>query len=504
MKISLKYKTIVPFLYVIYWFLPPVMHSYVQAQQIDQVLHSEFAVRYIEAFNSGDTQALADLSREIYTADYLSSLGGPVPAAWFRMELFRTYGPLVIEYTDTHTTPPIIWTRGNISDGWIGHQLYLSKSKEKKIIRHSIWRPRPVPYPNTSLSVSQVAEKMKQYLHLMSDAGHFSGSVTISFRGNEVLNDSWGYDGQYPPTLITHKTRFHIASVTKLFTITALLQFVEEGIITLEDKIGKWIPNYPQPYRDSVTIRHLLTHTSGIELDDDVEYLNEIRVANTATDLLRAQIRSIEKQVPPFPSSSEYDYTSEGVDLLGIIMEHASGKLWTDIVQERILKPAGMKYTRFSVPETEGMWALGKTSLNPDLQTTSPGALRSALDVLPIVAKPSSGIWSTAEDLNLFMNAVINNKLLSSAWTDSLLTPYLETGELEKYGIKSWIGMGAQGEDLWGIRTVGHGGVVPGYSAAIEYLPEKAWLLTVVSNTGEATGFLVFQKFLELVGHFDD
>lgn len=72
---------------------------------------------------------------------------------------------------------------------------------------------------------------------------------------------------------------------------------------------------------------------------------------------------------------------------------------------------------------------------------------------------------------------------------------------MPKYGIRTWIGLGAQGEDLWDNRTVGHGGVVPGYSAAIEYLPATGWLLTVVTNTGEATGFLVFQRFLELVAN---
>ena len=455
--------------------------------------------RYVDAFNSGDPAAFAAVLEEIYSPRFLAELGGASAAAWERLELLRTYGPLAHEYVDTLAAPPIVWTRGRLSGGWVGHQLYLSDGPDPEVTRHSVWRARPVPYPDVPLTESQVAASMRGYLQELSDAGHFSGSVTISHRGEPLLDDSWGLDGRSTPAPITQATRFHIASVTKLLTITALLQLAEEGVVTLDDPIAAWIPGYPPPYRDSVRIRHLLTHTSGIELDDDVDYLDETRVARTAADLLQAQVRHIADREPRFAPGSEYDYTSEGIDLVGVIIERATGRPWTDIVRERVLDPAGMNLTRFAVPVGEGGWALGRTSLNADLQTTTPGALRAALDVLPAVAKPSSGIWSTAGDLHRFMRALVDHRLLGPAWTDSLLTPHLETGELPKYGIRSWVGLGAQGEDLWGVRTVGHGGVVPGYSAAIEYLPEKGWLLTVVSNTGEATGFVVFQRFLELV-----
>ncbi|MGK2963595.1 MAG: serine hydrolase domain-containing protein [Gemmatimonadaceae bacterium] len=469
------------------------------AEQDDPVRQVEMVHRYVDAFNTGEPAALAAVLERMYSAVFLAAIGGADAAAWERLELRRTYGPLAHEYVDTLARPPIVWTRGTVSRGWVGHQLYLSDGPDSKVTRHSIWRPRPVAYPDLSLGESQVAESMRIYLQELSDADHFSGSVTISHQGRPVLDGSWGLDGQSAPRPITPDTRFHIASVTKLLTITALLQLAEAGVVTLDDPIGRWIPEYPQPYRDSVRIRHLLTHTSGIELDDDAEYLAKIRVARTAADLLQAQVQHIANRKPPFPPGSEYDYTSEGIDLLGVIIERATDRPWTDNVRERVLQPAGMHRTRFTVPADEGGWALGKTSLNADLQTTTPGALRPALEILPVVAKPSSGIWSTADDLHRYMRALLDYRLLGPAWTDSLLTPHRQTGELPKYGIRSWVGLGVQGEDLWGIRTLGHGGVVPGYSAAIEYVPDNGWLLAVVSNTGEATGFLVFQRFLELV-----
>jgi CubicO group peptidase (beta-lactamase class C family) len=456
---------------------------------------------YVEAFNSGRPETLAAVLERLYAPAFLAAFGGAQAAAWDRLELFRTYGPVELHDVDTMATPAIIWTRGRVSRGWVGHQFHLAETGERQVTRHSVWRARPMPYPRVSLTPAEVADSMRQYLDELSATGLFSGSVVMSQHGSRALGGSWGSDGQVAEAPVTPGTRFHTASVTKLFTATALLQLVEAGRVGLGDPIGRWIPEYPVPYRDSVRVRHLLTHTSGIELDDATNYLAAIRTARTAADLLQAQTRHIADRPAPFPPGSEYDYTSEGIDLAGVIIERATRRAWTDIVHDRVLVPAGMQRTRFAVPREEGEWALGRTSLSPDLQNTIPGSLRPALEVLPVVARPSAGIWSTAEDLHCFMRSLLEHRLLGAAWTDSLLTPQLQTGALPKYGIDGWVGLGAQGEDLWGTRTVGHGGVVPGYSAAIEYVPHNGWLLTVVSSTGEATAFLVFQRFLELVAH---
>lgn len=462
--------------------------------------HVAMVRRFVTAFNTGDAERLGRLLAELYSPSFFASFGDTAAAGAVRLDLFRTYGPLAISHVDTTASPPIVWSRGIVSGGWVGHQLYLDDSTQKAV-RHTTWRARPVPYPARELTAALVADSMREYLDRLARAGLFSGSVVLSRNGQRYVSHSWGSNGQLNPSPVTDQTRFHTASITKMLTVTAFLQLVQAGRVDLMDPIGKWIPEYPAPYRDSVLIRHLLTHTSGIELDDNAEYLGDIRVARNASGLLAAQIRYIAEQRPRFASGSEYDYTSEGIDLLGVIIERATGRPWTQVVDTSVLKPAGMTATRFSVPRDEGDWALGRTSLTGDLETASAGELRSALEVLPAVAKPSSGVWSTAEDLHRFMRALLDHRLLSAAWTDSLLTPKLETGDLPKYGIEAWVGLGAQGEDLWDVRTVGHGGVVPGYSGAIEYLPGNGWLLTVLSNTGEATGFLVFQRFLELAGH---
>lgn len=462
----------------------------------------EMVERYLEAFNTGRPEVLAPVIAELYAPPLLEDFAGARAAAWDRIELFRTYGPLEFGHVDAEAQPPIVWSIGTVTGGWVGHQFHLAPGEPGRVVRHSTWRARPVPYPERELPDAEVADSMRDWLGRLADEGLFSGSVTMSRHGVQVLSVSHGDDGRSPVSRpVGPGTRFHVASVTKLLTVVALLQLVEAGEVALDEPLAHWIPEYPRPWRDDVTVRHLLTHTSGIELDDDPAFLEKVRVSRSADDLLAAQIEHLGGQEPRFAPGAEYDYTSEGIDLIGVILERATGRPWIDVVRDRVLAPAEMDHTRFRRPEGEGNWALGFTSLNPDLQSTTPGALRPATDVLTILAKPSSGAWSTAEDLHRLMRALLDHRLLGPAWTDSLLSPQRVTAELPKYGIVSWVGLGAQGEDLFGVRTVGHGGVVPGYSAAIEYLPDNGWLLTVVSNTGEATGFLVFQRFLELTGH---
>ncbi|HUE77323.1 MAG TPA: serine hydrolase domain-containing protein [Longimicrobiales bacterium] len=455
------------------------------------------ATRYVSAFNTGRADRLADMVASLYSPELLADLGGVDAVAGDRIELFWTYGPLDFAFADTTASPPIVWWVGRITNAYVGHQFHLDE--EGQVRRHTTWRARPIPYPNRQLSVTQVADSMRAYLDTLASREMFSGSVVMSRRGERVLSGSWGLDGQPDPGPVDRDTRFHTASMTKLLTVTAFLQLAEAGAVRLDDRLARWVPEYPAPWRDTVRLRDLLTHTSGIELDDDAGYLARVRVARTAEDLLAAQVDALSGVTPQIPAGGEYDYTSEGVDLLGLVIERVTGRLWTEVLRERVLEPAGMRGTRFRVPLEEGNWALGTTTFADDLQ--SQGPRQSALQILPVTAKPSSGVWSSAEDLHRFMRAVVEGRLLGAAWTDSMLTPKIETGDFPKYGIEGWAGLGAQGEDLWGTRTVGHGGVVPGYSGTIEYLPENGWLLTVVSNTGEGTGFLVYQRFLELVAN---
>lgn len=488
-----SWRTAAGFIVTLFLVIGACSHS----PEVTVIPQVEMATRYVEAFNTGRADRLAGVLTALYSPDLLTDFGGSEAAAGDRIELFRTYGPLDFSHVDSAEASPIVWWSGRITGAYVGHQFHLND--EGQVGRHTTWRARPVPYPDRPVTAEQVADSMRAYLDTLASHGMFSGSVVVSHQGTPVLSGSWGSDGQPQPRPVDAGTRFHTASMTKLLTVTAFLQLAQAGTVRLDDPVGRWVPEYPAPWRDTVQLRHLLTHTSGIRLMSDGAYQEQLRTARTANDLLVAQVDALRGSTLRFTPGSEYLYSNEDIDLLGVVIERVTGRPWTDVVQEHVLEPASMRDTRSAVPRREGRWAVGTTTVGVDLQ--GQGVRRPAVEVLPMVAKPASGVWSTAEDLHRFMRAIIDHRLLDAAWTDSLLTPKVRTGDFPKYGIEGWAGMGAQGEDLWGTRTVGHGGVVPGYSGTIEYLPESGWLLTVVSNTGEATGFVVYQRFLELVAH---
>ncbi|MBC5991307.1 serine hydrolase domain-containing protein [Pontibacter cellulosilyticus] len=468
----------------------------------DQSVYRRLSDKYVQGFNTGKPDSLAPIVSQIFTSQFLENNGGNLAYATDRMELYRTYGPLAYSFTDTVSTPPIVWYKGKISQGWVGFQFYLTNSLANKSNRLSTWRARPVDFPPAPQTEQEIVDSLEQYLNRLAAANLFDGTVTLSHKGKILLNKVWGSDKKETPNPITTTTLFHTASVTKLFTAILALQLIEEGKLSLNDTIGNFLPDYPEPYKSKVAIIHLLTHTSGIKLNDDINYIKDINAAENVDDLIAAQIQSLKNKDAKVAPGSEYNYSSEGFDVLGAITERVTKKSWKTLVEERIFSPVGMNDSRVNIPKKEGNYAVGKTSLKACFEISEENKLSNSMEVLPQYAKPSGGIWSNASDLHKFMQAILNQKLLSKEMTERLLSQDRITAEFPKYGIVSWVGLGAQGEDLWGIRTVGHGGVVPGYSAAIEYLPANEWLLTVTSNTGEATGYLVFQRFLELTANY--
>lgn len=473
-------------------------------QSVNQSKTFKLAEKFVHGFNSGNADSIEIIVRQVFTDEFLNNNGGSLAYATSRLELYRTYGSLEFEFIDSTESRPIIWYKGKVSNGWIGYQLRFKDSMEYKATGVTTWRARPVPFPKHKQTEETVADSLHYYLECLAKNDLFSGSVVLSHKGNILVNGAWGSDNREKSSPIDTTTLFHTASVTKLITSVLVLQLVQRGLITLDDTLSMYIPEYPHPYNEKVKIIHLLTHTSGIELDDDVEYLKNINVANNVEDLLSAQLLALKNREPAFDPGTEYNYTSEGFDLLGVILERVTKMSYKELVEERIFKPANIVHSKIYMPLEEGKYAIGLTNLKEDLQQSDVRELKNAMDILPRYAKPSAGIWSNAYGLHLFMQAVLSYSLLSEEWTNKMLEIHRVTFEYPKYGIKSWVGLGIQGEELWGIQTLGHGGVVPGFSSAIEYLPVNEWMLTVTSNTGEATAFLVFQRFLELTANYEN
>jgi len=259
------------------------------------------------------------------------------------------------------------------------------------------------------------------------------------------------------------QTVFQSGSVGKQFTATGVMMLVEEGKVGLDDKITKYFPGAPETW-NKITIRNLLTHTSGIKDYTDKNF--DYRRDYTEEDLLKI----LQKLPFDFAPGDKWSYSNSGYMLLGILIRKVTGKFYGDFLQERIFRPLGMTTTRIIseqdiVPNRAAGYRLVKGVIknqewvSPSLNTTADGSL-----------------YFTVLDLAKWDAALYTEKLIKRSSLDEIWTPVkLSDGKPYPYGF------GWRVHEMNGHRLIEHGGSWQGFTTGISrYVGDK---LTVVALT---------------------
>lgn len=259
---------------------------------------------------------------------------------------------------------------------------------------------------------------------------------------------------------------FRIGSITKQFTAVAILQLMEQGKLSLQDEITKFIPDYPtQAYK--ITIEHLLTHTSGIKSYTNVpEFQKYIR-----TDMKPSEVIDMFKNLPmEFAPGTKWNYNNSGYFLLGYIIEKVSGKSYPEYIEENFFKPLGMTNTLYGSDSKivkNRAWGY-----QPDVNGIKNADMMSMS--LPYAA---GSIQSTVEDLFRWNQAVHSYKLVKKETLEKAFTEYkLADGKGTKYGY------GWSFSQIQDSRTIEHGGGINGYLTNALYLPAEDIFVAVFSN----------------------
>lgn len=188
-------------------------------------------------------------------------------------------------------------------------------------------------------------QALDQYFHLLVANQNFNGNVLVAENGKIVFERSFGNSDLSEYRLNRKDISFPIASVSKLLTATGILQLVQQGRLQLTDPVAKYLPTFPYP---EITIRHLLSHTSGLPpynaFFDSLHQASPDRVF-TNTDFLPG-INA--KRLPLiYPPGSRGNYDNINYIVLALILEKVSGEPYRTYIDRHILKPAGMAHTRF-------------------------------------------------------------------------------------------------------------------------------------------------------------
>src|SRR6266576_1355133 len=259
--------------------------------------------------------------------------------------------------------------------------------------------------------ISTKADKIDDYVSARMRQLHIPGlSLAIVRDGRIAKAQGYGFANLELKAHATTETVYEIGSNTKQFTAAAIMMLVEEGKVALEDSITKYFPEAPQGWRN-ITIRHLLTHTSGIQNHVAVPHWLDVFKTNLAfeTTPTRDELLKMFFKLPlEFQPGESWAYDNSGYYLLGIIVEKASAKSYWQFLDERVFKPLGMNAMRSTDPQpivpnrASGYeWKNGRFENRPVL--------------LPAIAFSAGSLLSSVEDIAKWDAALYTEKLLKKS-----------------------------------------------------------------------------------------
>jgi len=334
-----------------------------------------------------------------------------------------------------------------------------------------------IPATETALpSIDVQVLAIQSFLEEQESAGEFSGSVLIAQQGVPVLQIALGLADRSLEISNLIDTKFNLGSMDKMFTAIAIMQLVEQGELSLYEKIGKYLPDYPTPeITDEITIHELLIHTSGLgNYFDSSVYLD-----------MHDQIRSIDDYLSLFAdepllfqSGSQFAYSNSGYIVLGLIIEAVSGQSYYEYVQEYIFVPSDMYDTAcYELDAGTPNLAIGYTTLDWDRNDT--GQINDNASMLPMRGGSAGGCYSTTPDLLSFSNALLNNQLLNPESTALVMKGKIQIGDNVQYAY------GFFNRIEQGYLKVGHGGGFPGICSILSMYPELEFTIVIFSNSDD-------------------
>ncbi|WP_326994133.1 serine hydrolase domain-containing protein [Chitinophaga sp. 212800010-3] len=310
---------------------------------------------------------------------------------------------------------------------------------------------------------------LKNYFDSIAVHQLYDGNITLAENEHKVYTFSGGYANYAGQQKNTGQSRFNLASISKIFTSTAILQLKDKGKLKLEDEVSRYLPGFPFP---GVTLRHLLTHTSGLP---NLELFEELVKQHPDTIITNVTVLPLLKQWTKglyFKPGDEFRYCNTNFNLLALIVEKVSGLDFPAYMEKYIFKPAGMKNTyigdinhaydtlvvKHQVKATfyDTAWAQAdKVARYRYSEYNNSGSVGS------------SNVITTTDDMLKFDDAFFSGKLLSPSTVEEAITPVkLNNGKEYEEHMDTMLGDGvgqyALGWEIFRMpgygKGVGHGG----------------------------------------------
>jgi len=400
----------------------------------------------------------------------------------FELHGYRTYE------AESRPNETVVVVRNRLTDAWEAFVMRLESDPPHRIMGLELNPARPpsdLP-PLPPLSDDQLVPELEKFLERVTRADAFSGAVLLARDGNVLFKKAYGQACKRYDVPNRIDTKFNLGSMNKMFTGVAVAQLVQQGKLSLEDPLSKYLSSdwLPREVTDKIQIRHLLTHTSGLGSYFNEKYQRSSRALFRNIDDYKPLVAD---ETPRFEPGTQWGYSNTGFLLLGAVIEKVTGQSYFEYVRENISKPAGMINTDcYDMDEDVPNLAMGYTRADGGR-----AGQRNNLYMHVIRGASAGGGFSTVEDLLRFDQALRSNKLLNPEYTQLVTTAKPEIGS-PQYGFG--FGVGGSPDN----RIVGHSGGFPGISAVLDMHLDTGYTVAVLSNyDGGAT--IINQKLIELL-----
>ncbi len=321
-------------------------------------------------------------------------------------------------------------------------------------------QPAPTDFSDSSAKVDALFASLTDGLQ--------PGAAVMVIRDGEIVHQAgYGYANLEQQTPITADSAFRLASVSKQFTAMAVMVLAEDGSLSYDDPVSRYLPALA-PY-DGVTIRQMMTHTSGLpEYYDVIDTTAGMPSNADALELLGTIAE------PAFAPGERYEYSNPAYDMLAPLVEAVSGKDFPTFMRERVFAPAGMQ-SSFIFDHTEPAFPHRVKGYEPD----GAGFKLNDYDPLNHIVG-SGGMYSTLNDFFRWDQQLYSESLVSRAALDEAFTPArLNNGESTDYGF------GWRIDEYNGQRRVRHGGSWIGFRTHIARYPDVGLSIVILSNRAD-------------------
>lgn len=299
---------------------------------------------------------------------------------------------------------------------------------------------------------------LDEYLNHLFQNKKMMGNVSISLHDTIIYTHSTGFSNVEKKIKNTSETKFRIGSLTKTYTATLVMMAVEEGKLSLDTPLATFFPEVA--HAKNITLEDMLLHRSGIfnftEIDKGIDWEQK---AHTEKEILRY----IQKPKSQFVPGSAFEYSNTNYLLLGFILEKTYQKSYNTLIQEKIAQPLGLHNTYFSA-QTDNT---KKEALSYNIQNH----FITNAKVNFYNHQSSGGLVATASEVNLFLTALFNGKLLNKESLQQLLPKQ-----------KGTYGFGIEKLNFTDTEVYEHSGRIENYFSEYRYFPNEKLGIVILTN----------------------